>query len=267
MVIELKKEELIALGLIGLALVMPKATVHAEAPPETKEAFEWQKPVTEPKEEIILRPTRVALIRQKDGTYVCAWLYDSTTLGEIVRDYPADESSYQKCLDDAYELQLRETYGITKELVGTYSLIKTDNLYLCAKEPTSVVGARVATGLTEDECMRKATEMSGVSPQPTVTTEPSTATTVSTISQPVSTTQPAQVSIPENYYEQLQRASQNEACFDQCRSQNATNISYCQSQCCTPTEWGGYSCDTDCWNNCYSWVIKYHLECVARCGG
>jgi len=269
--LEIRKEDLPVIALLVYGLVthmirIPKVEAHAEIPQEVKEAFEWQKPITEIPKTEILQPTHVALIKTPEGNYICASLYDSTTtLGVVIKEYPLGEESMAECVDDAYYQYIQDVYGVPRELVGTYSLIKTNNMYVCAKEPTTVVGEKIAMGLTEDECLRRATELSGVSPQPQVTPTPSTATTVSTATQPISTTQPAQVEVPQSYYEELQRASQNEACFEQCREMNARNMSYCYSQCCTPTEWGGYACDSDCWNNCYSWVVKYHLECVARC--
>jgi hypothetical protein len=170
-----------------------------------------------------------------------------------------------KCVDDAYYMYIQDVYGVPRELVGTYSLIKTNGIYVCAKEPTTVVGEKVVMGLTEDECLRRATELSGVSPQPQVTPTPSTVTTVSTATQPISTTQPTQVQIPSNYYELLERAIRNEACFEQCREMNARNMGYCYSQCCTQVAERTYSCEYECYENCRSWVIKYHLECVERC--
>ena len=271
---KLKTEDLIVIGVLAYGILASKVlTTRAEVSElslqeqqEVKQSLEWQKPVTEKHVTEVLTPTRIALVKKPDNTYVCVYLYDTTTLGTVVKTYPASDSDMDKCLDDAYYQYIQDVYGVSRELVGTYSLIKTDNLYVCAKEPTGIIGTKVAVGLTEEECMRRATELSGVKPQePVVTTTPSTQTLVQTVSQPISTTQPAQVQIPENYYQVLQQASQNEACFDQCRAMNSQNMSYCTQQCCTPTEWGGYACDTDCWENCRSWVIKYHLECISRC--
>jgi len=271
----LKTEDLVVIGVIAYGILTSKVlTTRAEvsklSPQEqeqVKQSLEWQKPVTEKPVTEVLTPTRIGLIRKPDGTYECVYLYDTTsTLGTVVKTYPVSVSDMDKCLDDAYYQYIQDIYGVPRELVGTYSLIKTDNLYVCAKEPTNIVGTKVAVGLTEDVCMKMATELSGVKPQePTVTTTPSTQTAVQTISQPLSTTQPAQVQIPSNYYQVLQQASQNEACFDQCRAMNSQNINSCTQQCCTPTSWGGYACDSDCWSNCQSWVQYYHMECIERC--
>jgi len=269
----LKTEDLVVIGILAYGILTSKVlTTRAEVSElstqeqqQVKQSLEWQKPVTEPKTEV-LTPTRIALVRKTDGTYVCVYLYDTTsTLGTVVKTYGVSDSDMDKCLDDAYYQYIYDTYGVSRELVGTYSLIKTDNLYVCAKEPTTVTGTKVSVGLTEEECMRRATELSGVKPQePTVTATPSTLTAVQTLSQPLSTTQPAQVQIPSNYYQVLQQASQNEACFDQCRAMNSQNMGYCTQQCCTPTSWG-YACDTDCYNNCMSWVQYYHIQCIQRC--
>jgi hypothetical protein len=271
----LKTEDLVVIGIIAYGILTSKVlTTRAEvselSPQEqqkVKQSLEWQKPVTEPPKTEVLTPTRIALVKKDDGTYVCVYLYDTTsTLGVVVKTYPVSDTDMNKCLDDAYYQYVYDVYGVSRELVGTFSLIKTDNLYVCAKEPTTVVGTKIAVGLTEEECMKRATELSGVKPQqPTVTTTPSTTTAVQTVSQPISTTQPARVQIPQNYYQVLQQASQNEACFDQCRAMNSQNMGYCTQQCCTPTSWGGYACEVDCYENCRSWVIKYHLECISRC--
>jgi hypothetical protein len=169
--------------------------------------------------------------------------------------------TYQEARARADELNAQVPPPTPPYLLPQFMLVRVDSLYVCVLEGSSVVGTVVARGLSYDDCVRIASELNQVRPAPTTTsTTPST-----TPSQPISTETRAEYEVPPNYYEQLEKASQNEACFDQCRAENQRNMAYCYSQCCEPTAWGGYACDPDCYENCRSWVIKYHLECIQRC--
>jgi len=67
------------------------------------------------------------------------------------------------------------------------------------------------------------------------------------------------------YYATIDKASQNQPCFDNCRGFELECERACRSKCCEEIAPNYYKCDTECINGCRQACIDGYYKCLQRC--
>ncbi|MEM2347945.1 MAG: hypothetical protein QW267_06655 [Sulfolobales archaeon] len=283
-----KYRDIALIGLLGAVLyLLYKKAVEGGALPSIPEVgITLPTPAPQPPE-----VTKVVLVREDTNTISCYFVTD-TSGKNVIKEYPPTTDGWNQCVRDMSAMYQEiaqqyiqqpppapaPTYPPYQEAIPkpptppppNWCLVRYDDQLSCYQGTAGfLVGTVIACFETAEGCYNALThELSKQGVTQTLT--PALATSVTPAVKPEAQLTPETPVTTsgvtyQQYVETLTKASQNEACFDECRKLSRQCMEACQQLCCTPTSWGGFACESDCWERCRQECINKYYECISRC--